>query len=263
MRCKAGGWKCIRTRSDLGRKGSSASCGPAGMDTVDEEYDESSTPNDTRSSMSNPFGFNSEPFNLSNGSSSSVTPAQNAVAPQGDGDLTMAEDPTLSWLNMDLDSLLAQSLPPLDMSLYQSMGELAPIHSDTVPYGQTESSYAFTLPEVSSASYIRPAPAPTPQLSRATLAAPAFTPVTPQIQLILREFCKSHSMVGSGADRAHHTDDRFLGPAWAITYPPGTREIMLGRHSHVANSHLLNQKCKEAAAAICTCVPLPTPALEV
>lgn len=26
---------------------------------------------------------------------------------------------------------------------------------------------------------------------------------------------------------------------------------MLGRHKHVANTHLLNQKCKEAAAAIC------------
>ena len=162
------------------------------MDTLEEECDESPTPNDLRTSISNPFGFSSEPFSLdpSNGSSSSATPAQNGVAAQGDGDLTMAEDPTLSWLNMDLDSLLAQSLPPLDMSLYQSMGELAPIPSDTVPYGQTDSSYTFSMPDVPSASYIRPAPAPTPQISRAALTAPPFTPVSPQIQLILREFCK-------------------------------------------------------------------------
>lgn len=46
-------------------------------------------------------------------------------------------------------------------------------------------------------------------------------------------------------------DDRFLAPLWAVTYPPGTREVMLGRHKHVASSHALNKKCKEAAAAMC------------
>jgi hypothetical protein len=46
-------------------------------------------------------------------------------------------------------------------------------------------------------------------------------------------------------------DDRFMGPAWAVTYPPGTREVMLGRHRHVTESHTLNQRCKEAAAAMC------------
>lgn len=50
-------------------------------------------------------------------------------------------------------------------------------------------------------------------------------------------------------------DDRFMGPAWAVTYPPGTREVMLGRHRHVTASHALNQRCKEAAAAMCQCAP--------
>lgn len=185
VRCKAGGWKCIRTRADVERKGSSNSCGQGGgLETLEEDCDDSPTPNESRMSA-NPFSF-TETFNLSTDSSNTITPAQ-ISAPAADGDLTMAEDPTLSWLNMDLASLLSQSLPPLDMSQYQSMGDLAPIHSDTVPFGE-DGSYAFDLPDIPSLSYNQPIP--TPQPKHVPPQAIQYAPLTPQTQLVLREFCR-------------------------------------------------------------------------
>lgn len=93
---------------------------------------------------------------------------------------------------MDLDSLLAQSLPPLDMSLYQSIGDLAPIHSDTVPYGQDDySSYLFPGIDMNQgSSTTMPTTVSTPLNSIVPLQAMA-TSVTPQIQAILSDFCKS------------------------------------------------------------------------
>lgn len=221
------------------------------METLEEEYDESPTPTETRN-HSNPFNF-AEPFSLSTGPSSSITPVNpitNGLISQ-DADLTMSDDPTLSWLNMDLDSLLAQSLPPLDMSLYQSMGDLAPIPSDTVPYGADSSAYAFPVPDIS--PHGSTLTAHTPHALQNIASSVSYTPVTPQVQSILRDFCEFISIRNfAWFILTDPLDDRFLGPAWAVTYPPGTREVMLGRHKHVAKSHLLNQRCKEAAAAICT-----------
>lgn len=126
---------------------------------------------------------------MSTDTSNSITPAP-VRSVTADGDMTMTEDPTLSWLNMDLDSLLAQSLPPLDMSLYQSMGELAPLPSETVPSGQPDSDpFGFTNMSISPMVYGQSVPNPQP-----ILPAPQsiqYAPLTPQLQLILRDFCKS------------------------------------------------------------------------
>lgn len=158
------------------------------METLEEEYDESPTPTETRN-HSNPFNF-AEPFSISTGPSSSITPVNNVSSGliSQDGDLQMTDDPTLSWLNMDLDSLLAQSLPPLDMSLYQSMGDLAPIPSDTVPYGADSTAYAFPVPDISPIEFT--IPNRTPQARRKLLPTVSYTPITPQVQAVLREFCE-------------------------------------------------------------------------
>ena len=185
VRCKAGGWKCIRTRAEVERKGSSNSCGQGGLDTLDEEYDETPTPSG-RTMSADPLSF-TDTYQMSADSSNSITPAQISL-PATDGDLNMTDDPTLSWLNMDLASLLSQSLPPLDMSQYQSMGDLAPIHSDTVPFGQ-DGSYSFDLQELSSSAYSQPIPNTKP--THVPPQAIQYAPLTPQIQLVLREFCKS------------------------------------------------------------------------
>lgn len=166
------------------------------METVEEEYDDSPTPTETRNNA-NPFDF-AEAFALSSGPSSSATPVVDGV-PSADRDMPMSDDPTLNWLNMDLDALLAQSLPPLDMSLYQSMGDLAPIPSDVVPYGAESSAYTFPIPDISPLSFTQTIP--TPQLPQRPAPPAQFTPITAQVQAILREFCTSDRILRSmGAD---------------------------------------------------------------
>lgn len=184
MRCKAGGWKCIRTRAEIERKRTSSSNGLMTMDTLDEEDDDSPSSNHP-SDNANSFSFPSaNPFGKSAGRSTSTAPRASGPMSR-EGDAAMTEDQSLSWLSMDLESLLAQSLPALDMAMYQSMGELAPISSDTVPYSQDDLS-----------SYLSSITANTNLTSGSTttnheiLTRTFPTPITPQVESILSDFCE-------------------------------------------------------------------------
>jgi hypothetical protein len=184
VRCKAGGWKCIRTtRAEVECKRTSSSNSLMTMDTVDEEDDDSPSSNNPLTGF-NSFSFpNSNTCNMSAEASSSANDGFSGQLPRN-GDATMAEDQSLSWLSMDLDSLLGQSLPPLDMSLYQSMGDLAPIHSNTVPYGQDDfSSYLLSISgDANSES--------TPTNNEVRVPQSLPLPITPQVELMLSDFCK-------------------------------------------------------------------------
>jgi len=189
VRCKAGGWRCVRNKADVEcMRTSSTNLGA--METLDEEDDGSPGPVNGHE-FQNLFSLtNSNAFDFNSGSSS-TTPGFMG-RPRVDNDTIMIDDPSASWLSMDLDSLLAQSLPPLDMSLYQSIGDLAPIHSDTVPYGQDDySSYLFPGIDINlGSSTTKPTNVSTPLNSIVPLQAMA-TSVTPQIRAILSDFCKS------------------------------------------------------------------------
>jgi hypothetical protein len=152
------------------------------MDTLEEEDDDSPSSNHPFSSF-NSFSFGGvNPFGQSTGQTST---AEITGQMPTEGDAAMGEDPAFSWLSMDLDSLLAQSLPPLDMSLYQSMGDLAPIHSDTVPYGQDDfASYMFPLPDTTAVSES------TPKTDQKLLHRGGYMPITPQIESMLGDFCE-------------------------------------------------------------------------
>jgi len=157
------------------------------METMEEEDDDSPAPM-PRIDSQNRFSFsNSNVFNFDTGSS--TTPPGLNLGQQRDGDAVMNDD---AWLSMDLDSLLAQSLPPIDMSLYQSMGDLAPIHSETVPYGQDDfSSYMYPgmAMEMGAPSSIQQSASAT--RNESTSLGPSFTPITPQIRTVLSDFCES------------------------------------------------------------------------
>lgn len=157
------------------------------METMEEEDDESPVPM-PRTSTQNSFSFsNNNVFDFNSGSSS--TPTGGLGGNQGDGDALMNDD---AWLSMDLDSLLAQSLPPIDMSLYQSMGDLAPIHSDTVPYGQDDfSSYLYPsigMESGTSSSLLQSSS--TSHHGSTSLGTSLATPVTPHVRTILSNFCE-------------------------------------------------------------------------
>jgi hypothetical protein len=168
------------------------------METMEEEDDDSPAPM-PRTNSQNSFSFNnSNIFSFNSGSSS--TPTALLGGPQGDGDALMNDD---TWLSMDLDSLLAQSLPPIDMSLYQSMGDLAPIHSNTVPYGQDDFS-SYLYPSISmdtGASSSTAQSSSTTQNGSISLGTPFSAPITPQVRIVLSDFCESHlDSVKFGAD---------------------------------------------------------------
>jgi hypothetical protein len=172
------------------------------METMEEEDDESPGP-PSQVNNQNPFGLNNpSTFDFSSGSTSTPTGVTNRI--QEDGDTRMNDDP---WLSMDLDSLLAQSLPPIDMSLYQSMGDLAPIHSDTVPYGQDDfSSYLYSnigMNTDASSSVLQSTSVT--RNGSLSLGVSTMTPVTPQVRAILNEFCESLRGVTSSLARP---DDR-------------------------------------------------------
>ena len=156
---------------------------------MEEEDDDSPAPM-PRTNSHNSFSFsnNNDIFNFNSGSSS--TPTGLIGGPQGDGDALMNDD---AWLSMDLDSLLAQSLPPIDMSLYQSMGDLAPIHSDTVPYGQDDfSSYLYpgiAMNAGASGSMVQSTS--TTRNGSISLGDTISTPITPQVRTVLSGFCES------------------------------------------------------------------------
>jgi hypothetical protein len=158
------------------------------METMEEEDDDSPAPMPRTNSQSS-FSFsNNNIFNFNSGSSS--TPTGLIGGPQGDGDALMNDD---TWLSMDLDSLLAQSLPPIDMSLYQSMGDLAPIHSETVPYGQDDfSSYLYPGIAVDTgASSSMAQSTSTTRNGPISLVNSISTPITPQVRTVLSDFCES------------------------------------------------------------------------
>jgi hypothetical protein len=158
------------------------------METMEEEDDDSPAPM-PRTDSQNSFSFsNSNVFDFNSGSSS--TPTGLLERQQGDGDALMNDD---AWLSMDLDSLLAQSLPPIDMSLYQSMGDLAPIHSDTVPYGQDDfSSYLYpSIAMDTAASGSLAQSISTTRNGSISLGNSLSTPITPQVRTVLSEFCES------------------------------------------------------------------------
>jgi len=161
------------------------------METMDEEDDESPVPM-PRAQIQNSFPFNTNLFDF--GSGSTTTPTGLTNRPQEDGDARMNDD---AWLSMDLDSLLAQSLPPIDMSLYQSMGDLAPIHSETVPYGQDDFS-SYLYPGISMDTG-----ASTSALHQGStsLMTPLPTPLTSQIRITLNDFCKYTTSVSGTDDR--------------------------------------------------------------
>jgi hypothetical protein len=187
VRCKAGGWRCIRTRADVECKRTLSANDFGQMETMEEEDDESPAP------IPRPKPQNSFPFTTTNvfdfNSGSTTTPTDPLTKPHEDDDTTMNEDP---WLSMDLDSLLAQSLPPIDMSLYQSMGDLAPIHSETVPYGQDDfSSYLYPSTgtnQGSSSSMLTSTS--TFHNGLVSLGTSLSTPITPQVRGVLSEFCE-------------------------------------------------------------------------
>ena len=189
MRCKAGGWRCVRNRADVEcRRASSTNLGA--METLDEEDDASPGPVTGHNSQ-NLFSLNNSNAFEFNSGSSSTTPGL-LGRPRVDSDTIMIDDPSASWLSMDLDSLLAQSLPPLDMSLYQSMGDLAPIHSDTVPYGQDDSSsYLFPSIDMDMGPFTTMSTTVSTPLNSIIPLQTKATSVTPQIRAILSDFCKS------------------------------------------------------------------------
>jgi len=155
---------------------------------MEEEDDDSPAPM-PRTNSQNSFSFsNNNIFNFNNGSSS--TPTGVMGGQQGDGDALMDDD---AWLSMDLDSLLAQSLPPIDMSLYQSMGDLAPIHSNTVPYGQDDfSSYLYpgiAIDAGAASSMVQSTSAT--RNGSISLGNSISTPITPQVRTVLSDFCES------------------------------------------------------------------------
>jgi hypothetical protein len=162
------------------------------MDVLDEEDEDSPTPMRTFNAQNSySHSDHTDPFHYSNVSSSFTTPRV-AGAGQGDGDANMAEDPSMNWLSMDLDALLAQSLPPLDMSLYQSMGDLAPIHSNTVPYGQDDfSSYLFPGVGMDTGQTVPTSKSATTPLIADASGSQAMLPVTPEVRAILSAFCES------------------------------------------------------------------------
>jgi len=168
------------------------------METMEEEDDDSPAPM-PRPSSQNSFSFsNNNIFNFNSGSSSAPTGVMGGQ--QGDGDAMMDDD---AWLSMDLDSLLAQSLPPIDMSLYQSMGDLAPIHSNTVPYGQDDfSSYLYpgiAMDTGSTSTMVQSTP--TTRHGSISLGTSLSTPITPQVRIVLSDFCESYPVsVKAGAD---------------------------------------------------------------
>jgi len=160
------------------------------METMEEEDDESPAPM-PRTNSQNSFSFsNNNTFNFNSGSSS--TPTGLSVGTQGDGDAMMNDD---AWLSMDLDSLLAQSLPPIDMSLYQSMGDLAPIHSNTVPYGQDDfSSYLYpgiAMDAGASSSMVHSTSTTRNGSMSLGNSISVSTPITPQVRTVLSDFCES------------------------------------------------------------------------
>jgi hypothetical protein len=158
------------------------------METMEEEDDDSPAPI-PRTNSQNSFSFsNNNVFDLNSGSSS--TPSGLLGGQQGDGDAMMNDD---AWLSMDLDSLLAQSLPPIDMSLYQSMGDLAPIHSDTVPYGQDDFS-SYLYPSIGMDTGTLNSMVQSTSTTRngsISLGTSLSTPITPQVRIILSDFCES------------------------------------------------------------------------
>jgi len=159
------------------------------METMEEEDDDSPAPM-PRTNPHNSFSFSNtnDIFNFNSGSSS--TPTGLIGGPQGDGDALMNDD---AWLSMDLDSLLAQSLPPIDMSLYQSMGDLAPIHSDTVPYGQDDFS-SYLYPNIAMNAGTSGAMVQSTSTTRngsISLGDTISTPITPQVRTVLSGFCES------------------------------------------------------------------------
>jgi hypothetical protein len=171
---------------DCKRTPSTNGFGP--METMEEEDDDSPAPM-PRTNSQNSFSFsNNNIFNFNSGSSS--TPTGLIGGPQGDGDALMNDD---TWLSMDLDSLLAQSLPPIDMSLYQSMGDLAPIHSDTVPYGQDDfSSYLYPSINMDTGASSSTAQSNlTTRNGSISLGSSFSTPVTQQVRAVLSDFCES------------------------------------------------------------------------
>lgn len=160
------------------------------METLDEEDDGSPGPVNGHGAQ-NPFSLNNPNAFDFNSGSSSTTPGFMG-RPRLDNDTIMIDDPSASWLSMDLDSLLAQSLPPLDMSLYQSIGDLAPIHSDTVPYGQDDySSYLFPGTGMDMGPFTTMSTTVSTPLNSIIPLQAMATSVTPQIRAILSDFCKS------------------------------------------------------------------------
>lgn len=157
------------------------------METMEEEDDDSPAPM-PRTNSQNSFSFNNNNvFNFNSGYSSTTTGLFGGQ--QGDEDASMNDD---AWLSMDLDSLLAQSLPPIDMSLYQSMGDLAPIHSDTVPYGQDDfSSYLYpSIAMETGASSSMVQSTSTTRNGSISLGTSLSTPITPQVRITLSDFCE-------------------------------------------------------------------------
>lgn len=46
-------------------------------------------------------------------------------------------------------------------------------------------------------------------------------------------------------------DNRYVLPAWSLTYPSRTRKAVIARYYEVTNAHRVTQLCRLAVAAVC------------
>lgn len=195
------------------------------------------------------------------GASGNLVPTQHSLVDHSNAQ--QQSDSVDIWIRESLEALLSESMPPVDLSLYESMGQVASLPSTFPPaFSPSAIGDQASNPRASISHWANPQTdfyslgLELPVTAPEPLSKPPPTD-GPALEGLLFAFCESFKTVSMHGPwlRLISVDDRYVAPAWTATYPPGIREAMYRRYQEVTNVHALCRACRKAVAAACKSQP--------
>jgi hypothetical protein len=195
------------------------------------------------------------------GAGGNLAPTQHTLADPSNSQQQQQSDSVDIWIRESLEALLSESMPPVDLSLYESMGQVASLPSTFPPtFSPSAIGDQASNPRISMSHWANPqtdfyslglelpvtVPEPSPKPTSADGSA---------LEGLLFAFCVLSQTASMRDAWLTPVDDRYVAPAWTATYPPGTREAMYRRYQEVTNVHALCRACRKAVAAACMSHP--------
>ncbi|OWT40419.1 hypothetical protein C362_01755 [Cryptococcus neoformans Bt1] len=256
LRCKAGGWKCIReedvsggsNRSQMTDSSPKIRDSPAiqqpqqqqqrqthqhqiqyhqiaetGPSQLHQLHDDMRSPSDGAGSEQSSTAAATEAYHNMDGNSLSMTVHGAPTGPSNlIGNYGSNFLPDDVWMDQPLDAILSATAPTFDISFYGSFGD----SSAPDPFHFTPA-LDFDMADSGSGSGHRD---------------PTLFDNLPS------ELTLEH--ISSEEELLYDFYSRYVLPAWSLTYPSKTRKAVIARYYEVTNAHRVTQLCRLAVAAV-------------